>query len=196
MPERSDEDAVGIARIDSEVGNLLRVSQADVRPGFTGIGGLVNAVARGEVRPVQAFPATDVQNRWIGGGDDNDADGPRRLVVEDRRPGTTGIGRLPDASVHLRHIERVRVAAMARDRDRAARPVRPNVSPAKFGEQGGLSGRRLRRRGCGLQMAKGRNHETRRQGAGAKRHVSSSHLGSRFNKAEALRNQGRSRRCK
>src|SRR4029079_5451246 len=58
-----------------------------------------------------------------------------RLAVEDRLPGSAGIGRLPDTAVAYPYIKRIRLARMSCRRPGAAGRVRPNVSPAHLGEQ-------------------------------------------------------------
>ena len=135
VAERGDEEAVGIARVDGDVGDLLRVAQAQMRPRLAGVGRLVDAVAGREIRPVQAFAAADVDDVGVGRRDGDRADGSGRLVVEDRLPHATGVGRLPDAAVDRRHIERVRVAAMPGRRARPARAMRTDVPPAQIGEE-------------------------------------------------------------
>ncbi len=45
MAERGDEQAIRVARIDGELGNLLRVAEAEMRPRRAGVGGFVDAVA-------------------------------------------------------------------------------------------------------------------------------------------------------
>ena len=82
-----------------ELGNLLRVAQAEVRPGLAGVGGLVDAVADGEVRTRQPFAAADVEDVRIGRRDGDPADRSGRLIVEDRLPRPAGVGGLPDAAV-------------------------------------------------------------------------------------------------
>ena len=62
VPGNRDEEPVGIAGIDGHLGNLLAVAQAEVRPGLAGVGGLVDAVADGEVWPMQSFAAADVND--------------------------------------------------------------------------------------------------------------------------------------
>ena len=111
MAERGDEQAIRVLRIDRELRNLLRVAQAEMRPGLAGVGRFVDAVADGEVRARQPFAAADVDDVRIGRRDGDPADRSGRLVVEDRLPGAAGVGRLPDAAVDHADVEGVRLAA-------------------------------------------------------------------------------------
>ena len=62
MAQHRDEQAVRVARIDDDLRNLLAVAQAQVRPGLAGVGGLVDAVAGGEVGALQPLAAADVDD--------------------------------------------------------------------------------------------------------------------------------------
>ena len=124
MAERRDEQPVRVPRVDRELGNLLRVAQAEMRPCLAGVGGLVDAVADGEVRARQALAAPDVQDVRIGGRDGDPPDRSGRLVVEDRFPRAAGVGRLPDAAVDHADVEGVRLARM---------PAAAFVRPARYG---------------------------------------------------------------
>ncbi len=62
MAEDGGEDAVGIARIDDDLRDLLAVAKAEVDPGAAGVGRFVDAVADGEVGPLEAFARSDVDD--------------------------------------------------------------------------------------------------------------------------------------
>ena len=152
VAERRDEQAVGIARIDGDARDLLRVVEAELRPCAAGVGGLVDAVTRRQVGPVQAFAAPDVDDVRIGGGHGDRSDGSGGLVVEDRHPGAPGVGRFPDAAVHRRHVEGVRLAPVPGRGHRPAGPMRADVAPFHLGEERradarGLLGRHGREHG-------------------------------------------------
>ena len=70
MTEHRDEQAIGIARIDDDLWNLLAAAETEVRPRPAGIRRLVDAVASREVGPLQ--PLADVEHirlrRDAGGG--------------------------------------------------------------------------------------------------------------------------------
>ena len=133
MAERGHEEPVGVLRIDNDGGNLLRVAQSEVRPCPAGVGRLVDAVARREIRTVKAFAAADVNRAGVGGSDGDRTDGTCGLVVEDRFPDAAGVSRLPDAAVDRRHIEGVRMARVAGRRAGPACAVRADVPPAQLG---------------------------------------------------------------
>ena len=108
-----DEKAVGIARIDGHLGNLLAIAQAEVRPGLAAVGGLVDAIADGEVGTMQSFTAADVDDLRVGGRDGDGADRAGGLLVEDRLPGAAVVGGLPDAAVDRADVEDVGLAGNA-----------------------------------------------------------------------------------
>jgi len=62
-----DEDDVGVGGVDGYLADLLGVAQAEVGPGLAGVGGLVDAVAGGEVGAGEAFAAADVDDVGVGG---------------------------------------------------------------------------------------------------------------------------------
>ena len=110
MPEDGGKEAVRVTGIDDQRGNLLAVAQTKVRPGFAGVGGLVNSVAHGEIRPLQTLAARHVDDVRIGRSDRDGANRLRRLIVKDRIPRAAVVSRLPNAAIHLPHVEDVRLA--------------------------------------------------------------------------------------
>ena len=132
MSEHGDEQPVRIARVDDDLRDLLAVAQAQMRPRRAGVGGLVDAVAGGEVRPLQAFAAADVDDVRIGRRDRDGADRSGGLVVEDRRPRPAGVGRLPDAAVHGADVEHVGLRRNAGGGFRAAAAEGPDVAPVQL----------------------------------------------------------------
>ena len=138
MSEHGDEEPVGIARVDGDLRNLLAVAQAEMRPGLAGVGGFVDAVADGEVGPLQALAAADVDDVRIGGRDGDGADGAGRLVVEDRIPGAAVVGRLPDAAVAHADVEDVRLAGDAGGGLGASAAMRADRAPAHFLKELGI----------------------------------------------------------
>src|SRR6187431_1752127 len=95
---------------------------------------------------MQAFAAADVNDVWVGGRDRDDADRTGRLVVEDRVPRAARVGRLPDAAVDLRHVEREWPERMPGRRHGAARTVRADGAPLELREEGGVDRRFFLRR--------------------------------------------------
>src|SRR5205823_4017690 len=107
MSEHGDEESVGIRGVDRDHRDLLRVPEAEVRPRLAGVCGLVDPVADGQVGAREPFAAAYIYGIGVRRGDRDRADGLRGLLVEDRLPGATRVVGLPDAAVHLRHVERV-----------------------------------------------------------------------------------------
>jgi hypothetical protein len=134
VPEDGREDAVRIARIDDDRRNLLPPAQAEVGPVRAGVGGLVDAVSRGEIGALEPFAAADVQDVGVGGSDGDRADGAGRLVVEDRAPHPAEVGALPHAAIVDADVEKVGLAWHANSADGAHAAMGPDHAPAHEGE--------------------------------------------------------------
>jgi hypothetical protein len=91
VAEGGDEELVGIFGVDFDVGDHLEVAEAEMDPGFAGVGGLLNAVAGGEVGADDACAGADIDDVGVGGGDGDGADGAGGLVVEEF-PGGAEVG--------------------------------------------------------------------------------------------------------
>ena len=133
VAERRDEEAIGIARVDVNHRDHLRVTQPEIRPGPPRVGRLVDTVANGEIGPDDSGAGADVDDVPIGGRDGNGANRSGRLIVEDRLPRRTVVGGAPHAAVVEPDIEHVRLARHARERARAARAGRADVPPLHRG---------------------------------------------------------------
>ena len=131
-------------RIDLDIGDHLRIAQAQVRPGLAGVGGFVHAVAGGEIGADDARAGADVDDVGVGGRDGDGADGAGGLVVEERRPGGTVIGGAPDAAVIEADVEDVGLAGDAGESARAAGARRSDGAPVHLGIKAGID--RLRGR--------------------------------------------------
>src|SRR5207302_5553749 len=81
MAVHGNKNAVGVPGIDNDRGDLLCVTQAEVGPGFSRVGGFIKSVANREVRALQALSASDVQNGGIGGRNRQRADGAGSLLI-------------------------------------------------------------------------------------------------------------------
>jgi hypothetical protein len=121
MAEHGGEHFVRIARINGQRRNLLSVDQAEMRPGFAGVGRFINAVAHREVGAMQSLAAAHINNVWVGRRDRDGADRLRGLVVEDRVPGAAVVVRFPNAAVHLADVEHIGLAGHARQPRACAR---------------------------------------------------------------------------
>ena len=134
-----------------------------MRPRLPRVRRLVDPVADGEIRPLQALAAADVER--VGGGrrDGEDADRARRLVVEDRHPDAARVRRLPDAAVVRGDVEDVRVPGDSARGDGAPAAERADHPPAHLREE--RLGKRLRGGGAREEEAarRRRERETRRR---------------------------------
>ena len=84
-----------------------------MRPGLAAVGGLVDAVADGEVGADDAGAGADVDDVGIGRRHGDRADRAGACLVEDRFPIGTVVGRAPDAAVVEADVEHVRLARHA-----------------------------------------------------------------------------------
>src|ERR1700730_4861077 len=55
MAEYGDEQAIRVARVDGNLGNLLAIAQSKMGPGLASVSGFVNAVADREIGPLQTL---------------------------------------------------------------------------------------------------------------------------------------------
>src|SRR5690349_11170271 len=129
MSRDSDEQTIRVARIGGDIWNLLPVTKAEMRPRLSRVGRLVDSVAHGEIGARESFAGADVQHVGVGRGDRERSNRSGRLIVENRLPGATGIGRLPDAAVADAYIEGVRLAWMPDSRLRPAAAEWPDRAP-------------------------------------------------------------------
>ena len=134
MAEHRDEQPAWIARIDSNLRNLLPVAKAEVRPRLSGVRGFVNPVAYRKVRTLQTFAAPDVNNVRIRRRNRDRPNRSGRLIIEDRRPGAPIIVGLPHAAVHRANVENIRLTRHSRRRSRAPASKRPDRSPPHLAE--------------------------------------------------------------
>src|SRR5467141_3079378 len=129
-----DKNAVGIFRVDEDRGDLLGVAEVwQMRPGFSGIGGFVYAIAGREIGALQSFATAHVNNVRIGRSNSQCANGAAGLVVENRIPGVSEIGGLPDAAVDGGHVENVELVRDPGNGHGAAAAERADAAPAHFG---------------------------------------------------------------
>ncbi len=131
----TNENAVGIFRVDEDRGDLLGVTKAEVDPGFPGVCGFVDTVAGSEIGALQSFATAHVNNVGVGRGNGKRADGAGGLIVKYRVPGVPEISGLPDAAIDGGHVEDVRLMRHAGYGDRAASTERPDATPAHLGKE-------------------------------------------------------------
>src|SRR6185503_10334043 len=162
------EDAVGVARVDQDAPDLLRVGEADVRPRPPAVRRLVGAVALGDVGAHVRLAGADIEDARVGGREGDGPDGSDGLAVEERAPGAAGVRRLPHAAVDAAEIEVLALARHARHREHAPAAERAQETPAQLLELRGVHVSRARRLG-------GRGEGQREQGAEAGREARASH---------------------
>ncbi len=138
MSGNRDEEPIGIAGINGHLRNLLAIAKSEVGPGLAAIGGLVDAIADGEVRAMQPFAAADVNDLRVGRRDNDGADRAGRLLIENRLPGAAVVRRLPDAAVDRADVEDVRLAGNSCQGASASAAKGANIAPTHFGERFGI----------------------------------------------------------
>src|SRR5580692_6582250 len=132
MAEDGNENAIGILRVDDDVGDLLAVAQAQVLPGFSAVAGFVDAVAGGKIGTAETFAAAHINNVSIARRDGKRADGAGGLTVEDGEPGATGIGGFPDAAVVYADVKEIWIAGDAGGGYGAASTEGADAAPLKI----------------------------------------------------------------
>ena len=138
MTECRHEHDVGVGRVHADLRDVLRVSQADLRPRLAGIGRLVDAVARRDVAADLGLARADVDDVGVRGGDGDGTD--RRtgdLIVGDRLPGHAAVGGLPETAAGGAEVVLERAPGAARDGDRSAAALRPDAAPPQRAERPG-----------------------------------------------------------
>src|SRR5579875_1171398 len=131
MAERSDVDDIGIARIDDDAADLLRIAQPDVPPSLAAVCGFVDTVARAERGANVRFTGAGVEHVRIRRRNFQRADGSDRLAIEDGLPGSAGIGGLPHPAIDRAEIKRSSTTRHAGDRNHTAAAKWPDQSPAQ-----------------------------------------------------------------
>src|SRR5262249_53482527 len=123
VPERAlggDVDHVGVARVDDDAADVLRVLQADVAPGLAAVVGAVDAVAVGDAALAVVLRGADPDDVGVLRVEGDGADGVRALVIEDGDPGGAGVAGLPDAARSGRDVIVAGVLRIDREGDDAA----------------------------------------------------------------------------
>jgi hypothetical protein len=131
MAKHSNEDAIGIVRVNQNSTDLLAISQPHVFPCLTAVRGLVDSITSREIRSLQAFTTADVQDVGVRRSDGQGADGAGRLVVEDRGPNAPIVGGLPHAAVIDADKEDVRLPRDTRGGNCSSSAKRPDHPPAE-----------------------------------------------------------------
>jgi hypothetical protein len=159
VTEDGDEEPVGVARIDGDGRDHLAVAQAEMLPGASGVGGLVDPVADGEIRTDDARSSPDVDDARVRRRDPNRADRAGRLVVEQRHPIGAEVRGSPDAAVVEAGVEGIRLAGDASQRTGAPGTRGADVAPAHLAEREvlGSRGRRAGARDGGSEGGENQN---------------------------------------
>src|ERR1039458_9402980 len=89
---------VGVARIDPDPRNVLRIFQSDMLPCLAAIGRLVNSIAIRDIAAQAGLARTDIDHVWIRFRHGNRADRRDHALVGNRLPAYAAIGGAPHAS--------------------------------------------------------------------------------------------------
>ncbi len=113
-------DSVRIAGIEDDAGDVLRLFQPHVLPGFAAIVGAVDAVAIGDATLAVVFSRADPDHVRIFGIEDHGADGVGAFAIEDRSPGGARVDSLPDTAGCGANVIRALVAGVDGEGDHAS----------------------------------------------------------------------------
>ena len=102
----------------------------------------IDAVTHGQVRALQPFARADIDDAGIGGRDRDGTDRTRRLVVEDRLPGSPGVGRPPHTTMIDADQELMPLTGNANGRHRTAAAERADTAPTQVLRHAFVHGRR------------------------------------------------------
>src|SRR6185437_1353116 len=131
-----NEDAVRIGGIDGELADLLAVADClQVRPCFSSVGGFIDAVASGEIGPLQAFAAAYINNVRVACRNGNRTDRSGRLAVPDAVPGRARVGGLPYSSIYSTQVEGGGLAGHSCKCACAAGAHRSDFAPVHIGKK-------------------------------------------------------------
>ena len=150
--------------MDADLGDAVRLAEADVLPGLTAVAAPVHAVAGQDVAADAGLAGADEDEIGVGLADRDRAD--RRsgdLEVGDGIPVLTAVRRLPEAAAGGAEVGLPGSALDAADRDGAAAAVGTEVAPGVAGHEGRVEGDLL---GLGVERGckRGQAHHVREVG--------------------------------
>ena len=120
----------GVVRIDADAADRVGIGEAEVPPALPGIVGAVDAVALEDVGAELHLAHADVDDIRVGRCHRDRADrGAADLPIGHRSPCGPAVGRLEQPTAGRAEVVLERSLGMARHRDRAAAPVRPDRAP-------------------------------------------------------------------
>ena len=153
MAEGGHVRAVGVRRMDADASDRVCVGEAEVSPALPGIIGAVDAVALEDVGTQLHLAHADVHDIGVGRRHRDRADrGAADLPIGRRRPGGPAVRRLEQPAAGRAEVVLERPLGMARHRDRASPPVRPDRAPLD-GAGGARPGPALRAQGTAQTVA-------------------------------------------
>ena len=158
VAESGNVHEVGIFRMHEDARDVLRVFEADVRPGLSGVSGLVHAVAVGDVAADAGFAGANVDDVGVRRSDGDRADGHDGGLVRERRPRRAAVHGLPDAASDGAEVIRIRIACDAGHGKRAAAAEGSNLAPLHCFQR--IFVERLRERANGKNSAHAENKKT------------------------------------
>ena len=106
MSQSSDENDVWVRGMDDDAADLEGIVQAGVFPMCTAVDGLINAIARRQIRADVGFSGTGVEYVRVRRRHFQGPDRRNVLTVKDRLPDDSGVGRFPDAAAHRAKVKR------------------------------------------------------------------------------------------
>ena len=130
MTQGGDIDRIGVFGVDAHAAYVTGAGEAEVGPGLALVGGLVDAVAVGDVAAKGGFTHAHVDDVGVGLGDGYSADGAGlEVAVGYVLPEHASVVGLPDAAAAASEVERGQVTGVTGHGDNAASPERPDTAP-------------------------------------------------------------------
>ena len=138
-PLRRDEDLARVVGVHRDHADVPRRLQSHVRERAPAVDRLVDAVAVAHRALAVVLAGADPKREVVVRVERDRADRIRAVVVEDRRPGGPGVGRLPHVPRRGRDVPGAAVCGVDRDVGDAPRGHRrTDAPPAEGGEEAGV----------------------------------------------------------
>ena len=136
VPQRGDVHQFRIARVNADLADLPRLAKTDVLPGLARVGGLVDAVADGDVPARTGRARSHVDHVRIRRRDGDGADGAHaEEAVGHVRPGVPGVEGLEHAAPGAAEVVDERLPRDAGDRGRSPAAGESDVAELQAGKE-------------------------------------------------------------
>src|SRR6266481_8910323 len=139
MAERRNQHDVRILRINENAPNMLRITQANIGPRLSTVGGFVNTIAVGEIRTQVSFAGAHINDVGVRWSERNCANRSNRLTVKNRFPRFSAVRGLPYAAANRAQVINVRLSFNSAYGNTASAAEGANTAPAQAAIDRGTS---------------------------------------------------------